>query len=182
MNHRPTPCFSAPAGYSLAELLTVLAIVAVLAAIAVPGFNRQLAEARLRTSVQQTHSALYLARQLALSTGSSVTVCPTADRLRCSFGAADWMLFRNAPTGRIDRRETGEDLLRSWQLPTQIAVSGTRGYASFLPHLSAAATVTFDFCHSAAPRLLRSVVVSQTGRVRVTPQAAASTAAQAVCR
>ena len=168
-------------GYSLAELLTVLAIAAVLATIAVPGFNRQLAEAGLRTSVQQTQGALHLARQMALGTGSSVTVCPTADQLRCGFGTSQWMLFRNGATGRLDRRDSGETLLRAWRLPARIMVSGSRGYASFQPEIRAAATVTFDFCHTAAPGLLRSVVVSQTGRVRVSRQTAASTPAAAPC-
>ena len=180
-----TPCSNplfAARGYSLAELLTVLAILAILATIAVPGFNHQLAEASLRTSVQQTQSALHLARQLALGTGSSITVCPTPDRLRCSFGPSQWMIFRNGATGRTDRRDTDEPLLRAWQLPARVVVSGSRGYASFLPQINAAATVTFNFCHSAAPALLRSVVVSQTGRVRVSRPSPASTAAPAACR
>ncbi len=160
----------------------MLAIAAVLAAIAVPGFHRLLAEASLRTSVQQTQGALHLARQLALGTGSSITVCPTADQLRCSFGAPQWMIFRNGATGRADRRDHGEPLLRAWQLPARIVVSGTRGYASFLPQIRAAATVTFNFCHAAAPTLLRSVVVSQTGRVRVSRQIPASTPAPTTCR
>ncbi|MEO6185443.1 MAG: GspH/FimT family protein [Steroidobacteraceae bacterium] len=180
MTPRFPAAFSAR-GHTLAELVAVLAIAAALAAIAVPSFHHQLAEAGLRTSVQQTQAALHLARQLALGTGSSITVCPSADQQRCSLGAPQWMLFRNGPTGRADRRDGGEPLLRVWQLPARIVVSGSRSYASFLPQIRAAATVTFDFCHAAAPALFRSVVVSQTGRVRVSRQAS-STPPRAKCR
>ena len=55
---------------------------------------------------------------------------------------------------------------KRWTLPQGVAVSGTRGYAAFQPRPGAATTVTFDFCHRAAPRGV-SIVVSQTGRPRI---------------
>jgi hypothetical protein len=77
------------------------------------------------------------------------------------------MLFMNQEGGLVSRRETGEVLLRRWPLPREVQVSGTRAYAWYLPQPRAAATLSLNFCHPAAPAARRSVIVSQTGRPRV---------------
>lgn len=157
-----------PRGFTLVELLVALAIATLLLALAVPGFSRQRAAAALRSASGQTMSALHLARRLALARGQSVTVCPSADGMRCGFGGGEWLLFANEPGGLESRRDPGEQVLRRWTLPAGTAASGTRGYASFQPRPGAAATVTFRFCHAGWPGQLRSVVISQTGRPRAT--------------
>jgi type IV fimbrial biogenesis protein FimT len=146
----------------------VLGIATLLLAMAAPGFSRQRAQSAVRAATSQTMSALHLARRLALARGQSVTVCPSEDGRRCGFSAAGWVLFANDPAGSEATREDDEPLLRSWQLPSNVTVSGSRGYASFKPRPGAATTVTFEFRHTSAPEIARSVVVSQTGRPRVT--------------
>lgn len=153
-------------GFSLTELLVVMALAAVLLALAAPGFGTQRAAAAVRSAGSQTLAALHLARRLALARGQSVTVCPSADGTRCNFAGDEWLLFANLPGGSESRREDDEPLLRSWRLPAGVMVSGSRGYASFQPRPGAAATVTFEFRHRGAPALARSVIVSQTGRPR----------------
>jgi hypothetical protein len=76
------------------------------------------------------------------------------------------MLFANGSTGTNGRRDPQDELLQTWTLPAGIRVNGTRGYAAFQPRPGAATTVTFDFCHRAAPTAI-SIVVSQTGRPRI---------------
>jgi type IV fimbrial biogenesis protein FimT len=154
-------------GVTLIELLVALAVAALLLALAAPGFGRQRAEAALRSATSQTMAGLHLARRLALARGQSVTVCPSADGRRCDFGGTEWLLFANDPNGSQALREEDEELLRRWQLPAGVAVSGSRGYAAFQPRPGAAATVTFEFRHRGAPDAAKSVVVSQTGRPRV---------------
>ena len=104
---------------------------------------------------------LQLARREALARGQSVTACPTRDGIVCGFGAREWMLFANAAGGTNSRRDAADELLQRWTLPQGVTVSGTRGYAAFQPRPGAATTVTFDFCHRAAPAAV-SIVVSQT--------------------
>lgn len=154
-------------GFTLSELLVVLAITALLLALAAPGFGRQRADAALGSAVSHTMAALHLARRLALARGQSVTVCPSADGQRCGFDGMEWLLFANVPGGVDGRREDEEIVLRRWVLPAGVQVSGTRGYATFQPRPGSAATVTFGFRHALVPAAERSVVISQTGRPRI---------------
>lgn len=155
------------AGLSLVELLAALAIAAILLQLTVPSLGRLRAQWAVRGAAGQLLAGLQLARRTALTSGLSVTLCPTADRQRCGLGARDWMLFTNGPAGSDARREAGEVVLREWRLAEGIEVSGTRGYAAYQAQTSAAATVTFNFCHRAHPEARQSLVVSQTGRPRV---------------
>jgi type IV fimbrial biogenesis protein FimT len=154
-------------GLTLLELLCALSIVAVLAALALPSWRRPLAAASVRTAASQALSGLALARRTALATGHAVTLCLTADLARCDLSGREWMLFSNEDGGSLGRREEGEALLRRWPLPRNVQVDGTRAYAWYLPQPRAAATLTLDFCHPGAPAARRSVVVSQTGRPRI---------------
>lgn len=154
-------------GFTLTELLVTMAISALLLAMAGPSFTRQRGEAALRSATTQTMAALHLARRLALARGQSITVCPSADGQRCGFGGGEWLLFANGEGGSQARVDDEEEVLRRWQLPTGVSVSGTRGHAAFQPRPGAAATVTFEFRHEGVPGVARSVVVSQTGRPRV---------------
>ncbi len=155
-------------GFTLVEVMVTLAVVAILVAMAAPGLARQRAEGAMRAAAERTMAALQLARRLALARGQSVTVCPSSDGLACSFNGREWLMFGNRPGGSESRRETGEELLQQWALPPRVGISGTRGYAAFQPRPGAASTVTFEFRHPAAPTFRFGVVVSQTGRPRLT--------------
>lgn len=62
------------AGYSMMELMTVLAIVAILSAIAVPGLFQWSAKHRVGSAARDVKSTLEFARMNAIKTNADVTV------------------------------------------------------------------------------------------------------------
>jgi type IV fimbrial biogenesis protein FimT len=167
----PSPAARLPRcrGLSLVEMLVAVGIAAILLTLGLPSLSRLRADWTVRGAAAQVLAGLQLARRTALMTGQSVTLCPTTDGWRCGFPSRHWMLFANVEGGADARREAGEAVLRQWQLDPVVRISGTRGYAAFQPQTSAAATLTFVFCHGAQPQAGRALVVSQTGRPRVSP-------------
>lgn len=158
-------------GFTLLEILCALAICAVLLALGMPALRRPLAAAAVRTATSQAMAGLALARRTALASGDTVTFCLTTDLVGCSLAGTQWMVFRNGPTGSAAVRESGEALVQRWPLPRDVEVTGTRAYAWYLPKTRAASTLTWNFCHAAAPEALRSLIVSQTGRPRLSAPA-----------
>lgn len=165
--------------FTLLEVLVVLGVGAILASLGWPLLARQRAAAAVTAATHHTLAALQAARQQALATGQSVSVCPTPDGQRCRFGGSQWMLFENRPGGLESRREPGEPLVRLWRMPAGVRVGGTRGFAAYQPVTRSAATLTFRFCHPAYPQFTRSVIVSQTGRARVSRPGPSSPPARA---
>lgn len=161
-------------GYSLTELLCVLSIAAVLLALALPSWRQPLGSTATRAAASAALTGLALARRTALATGRTATFCLTSDLTHCQLQGREWMLFTNGEAGSPGRRDGGEALLRRWPLPGSVQVTGTRAYAWYLPQPRAASTLTFTFCHPSAPEAMRSVIVSQTGRPRLSRSGPAS--------
>ena len=149
------------------ELLLAMSIAAILLTLGLPALSRLRADWAVRGAAGQLLAGLQLARRSALTTGQSVTLCPSADGMRCGFPSRHWILFANSAGGSDARHEAGESILRRWALDPSVTVSGTRAYAAYQPQTSAAATLTWVFCHSADTEARRALVVSQTGRPRV---------------
>lgn len=65
-------------GFTLVELITVLAIMGILAALAAPSFSEMIARQRLRAGAFDLVADLMLARSEAIKRGESVSVTPGA--------------------------------------------------------------------------------------------------------
>ena len=65
---------SRDSGFTLAELMTVVAVIAIMSAIAVPGVMAWLPKYRLGAAARQVHSAIEFARMSAVKENASVAV------------------------------------------------------------------------------------------------------------
>ena len=96
-------------GFTILELMTVVAILAVLAALALPGFISQNSQARLRGGANNLMGDLQMAKSRALRENAIVVIEFTANGytifLDNGVNAGDW------------NRDADEVLLKSIQLP-----------------------------------------------------------------
>lgn len=157
-------------GVSLPELLAVLCIVAALLAAATPAFRPTLARARLASSVHSMLVALHFARSTAILRGLPTAVCLSADGERCLASSAPdargWLVFHDLARSTPVQIDAPDRLLRRFELPDEVTLSGSRAALTYWPVSRAGTTGTFLFCHADRPGEGRAVIVSRTGRPR----------------
>jgi type IV fimbrial biogenesis protein FimT len=117
------------AGFSLMELLVVVAIIAVLSVIAVPSYKSITAQDRMASELSDLNGDIELARSAAIKQGVTVTICasntagisPPATNPVCSTSAAGWnagwIVFTdvngaNGLSNQVYAAATGDTLLR----------------------------------------------------------------------
>jgi type IV fimbrial biogenesis protein FimT len=86
------------AGYTLTELMTVMAIVAILLAIGVPSYKYITTSYRMSSEVNNLLGDLMLARGEAIKEGQGVTVCVSSNGTSCTGGSSwqnGWIVFSN---------------------------------------------------------------------------------------
>lgn len=159
------------AGITLVEMLTTLAIVAVLATVAVPGLHAFQQNSRRAAVVNGFLHSVFLARSEAIKRGQVVSVCRSSDGRSCDRRAGDWnsgwIVFANRDRDDPPERDSGEDLITSWgEWPGGSIISNRRAY-SFRPTAQGVVNGTIVFCDARGSPHARAIIISHTGRPRV---------------
>lgn len=163
-------------GFTLAELLTVLAIFAVLASLAMPA----MLALRENWGTQETLHSLTLslarARIAAVVRGQPVTVCPSADGRSCRRDLvwdAGWMVY--ADPGRSEQPLDEEH--RLWveeRDGSPLAIRSTPGRHRIrfqATGFSGGNNASLRICSRRRSELLGSLVLNMAGRARMTREA-----------
>jgi type IV fimbrial biogenesis protein FimT len=83
-------------GFTLIELITTLAVAAIMLTLAVPAFSTIIKNSRLTTQANDFLTTLTYARSEAITRGSRITVCKSSDSVTCiTSGGWDqgWIAF-----------------------------------------------------------------------------------------
>ncbi len=102
-------------GYTLTEMLVVVAIVAILLGIAVPSYRYITNASRMSSEINGLLGDLMYARAEAIKEGQSVSLCVSSDGVTCSGSTAwanGWIVFPDPPAsftpaaGAVLRQQT----------------------------------------------------------------------------
>lgn len=161
-------------GFSLVELLLVIAIAAVLLGVGVPNMQQYIINGRLATGANDLFTALNLARSEAVRRGVQVTLAHN--------GAANsrdwttgWSMFVDA--NRDGALTAGEEVLRvGAALEAPVTIFGSANFANFIAfdstgRLTNAGGGSFVICHGTSlvvdgQARSRALIVNGAGRTR----------------
>jgi type IV fimbrial biogenesis protein FimT len=161
------------------EVMVVVAIMGVLAAVAGPSFTPMIERWRVRQAVESLTSTIYYARSEAIKRGGRVAIqklpnntngCTTAS------GTRDWDCgwFVCADTNDDNTCNTGEPVLQRYDAPANLQITRTGGAASIKLNrwgLVDGAWLGFSLVplnKSTSDQATRGLCMSSGGRIRVT--------------
>lgn len=156
-------------GATLIELLFGLAVVAVLAGVAVPGFHGMMRESAVRSATLEVLGGLQRARTDAILQALPGGLCPSDARGQCrpaGEAATAWTAFVESGGTR--------SAFGVHALPAGVTLRSTRSPLRFWPDARAASTGTLTICDARGVARTRAVVVSQGGRARLDSPGTAS--------
>ena len=167
------------AGFTLIEMLVVLAIGSLLVAMAIPSLQAMIRSAQLVAVSNSFVSTLHLARSEAIKRNGRVVLCKTADGIVCTDAGGweqGWVVFHDLNNNGV--REPTETIVhRQHPLPAHLVLRGNAnlaGYVSFAP--SGATKLigggfqagTLTLCHQMPEaRQARQIILNAAGRPRV---------------
>lgn len=174
------PTIHSQNAFAMSELMVVIVIIAILAAIAIPSVGSLVSNTRLSTTSSSFIGAMAFARAEAGRRGVRVTICPgsidatskqvvTANNAcNTTAGATLWneayLVFAETKAGgTLGQYETGDTLLRAESIPTGITLtpSFTDIFISVLPSGSIGVGGTVQLCYQGLNA--RQLTIKRTG-------------------
>ena len=163
-------------GISFLELLVVVAVTGLLLSTGVPGFLALVQDNRRAAAVNRLVHAFHLARGEAIKRARYVSLCKTGGGQDCAGGqvpwSGGWIAFVNENRDEPPRVDAGEAVLLREPPLAHVEVTGNRNAFTFRPFHQRSTNGTLVFCDSRGAASARAVIVSHTGRPRVSDRAA----------
>lgn len=166
-------------GFTLIELMIVIALVAILTSLAVPGFSQFLSKRSVSAAAATLATDYRFARSEAIKRSSFVTVCRSTDSATCA-GTSEswhggWIVFADADGNGVVG--ANEEILRVQQVIQGISsivnptLSSTRHTATFRPSgIAVAVNDSMVVTPSVASTNTRLLCISNQGRVALRAQ------------
>jgi type IV fimbrial biogenesis protein FimT len=157
-------------GFSLFELLYVLAVAGVLAAIAVPSWSAVLSDSRRTAALNAIVGAIQFARSEAVKRAEEVVLCKSGGASRCATDGGwetGWLVFVNLDRDSPPTLDAGEPLIQQHGPLPSAQISANRDAFTFRPFARASTNGTVIYCDSRGSAAARAVIVSTSGRPRI---------------
>ena len=155
-------------GMTLIELCFGLAIVAVIAGMAAPGFRSSLRAAAIRSATFDLLAGLQQTRGNAILEARPLDLCPSDMAGQCLAAGVLTPYWRSSLETAV-----GGSPAASHALPAGIVVRANRSPLRFSPDALGASTGTLTICDLQRVAPPRAIVLSLSGRARLAPAAAA---------
>jgi len=169
---------SASAGFTLIELMVVVALVALLLSLAAPAFKGVINSMRLTTAVNALFTSLLLARSEAIKRNGRAVVCKTVSGEACVTTGGwqqGWIVFHDANNNAW--RDVGEPIVSHQQATAgSILLTGNSPLVSYVSYTPMGQTAyasgafqagTLTVCvASASSQEARQIIISSSGRPR----------------
>ncbi|MDQ1315217.1 MAG: type fimbrial biosis protein FimT [Pseudomonadota bacterium] len=160
------------------ELMVVLAVVGILAAIGVPAFASLMRSSRLSSFTNEMVSSLHLARSEAIKRNSRAVMCTSATGASCAASGGwhqGWLVFHD-PNNNAEL-DAGETVILARQpLPAGFFLTGNPTVDKYISYTPSGATEqisgafqagTLTLCNeSGSAGTARQIVINRTGRPR----------------
>jgi type IV fimbrial biogenesis protein FimT len=157
-------------GFSLFELLFVIAAAAVLASLAVPAFSALVHDARRTAALNAFVAAVQLARSEAVKRADEVVLCKSGGTRLCRTDGeweAGWLVFANLDRDSPPKIDANEPVIRQDGALPAASLSANRAAFIFRPFSRASTNGTLVYCDSRGSETARAVIVSPSGRPRI---------------
>ncbi len=158
-------------GFTIIELMVVLAVFSILSALAAPSFKNILKQQEVNGQINNLVAMIYLARSEAIKRNHVVTVCKSEDKESCGGSWSDgWIMFvdKNAD----GERSAIENVLTSGSISDDYHLTWSAFFSShyirFMQNgLTSSHNGTFKLCPTDGDEhFARAIIISKTARVR----------------
>ncbi|WP_269321146.1 GspH/FimT family pseudopilin [Guyparkeria halophila] len=157
-------------GFSLIELMVVVALAAILLGIGIPSFTNTIKDNRLTSQANTLLTSLTLARSEAIKRRKSVTVCPTTDQGDSCTDTTSWEIgWAVFVDSDGDGTRGSEELVQLYPaLEANNTLTGSRNAIRFGDDgLASGFNGTWTLCDDRGAAKAKGIIVSNTGRARV---------------
>jgi len=174
-----TPTLRLPRGFSLIEVVVVIAVAAILAGIALPSFAALMRETKLTASTNDLLGTLYFARSEAVKRNRRVTICTSSTHSDCARDIGwdrGWLVFEDADGD--GQRDVAEQILGSGaRRDSDLTMWGddsVRDYISYVPTgetRKSTGALQMGAVTACDEGIAKRVVIAATGRPRIVSRA-----------